>query len=323
MSETTPRERLIGGLVGLVIGDALGVPVEFTDRDSRDLDPVTGMRGFGTWNQPAGTWSDDSSLALASADRLTSFSWDPASILDGYCAWLYESWWTPHGFVFDVGNATSHAIMLRRAGRPWQECGGTGENSNGNGSLMRLLPFSAWLFNQPTEDIVRLAGEASALTHAHLRSRLCCAFHALVCEDLLAARSVREAATNASARLRRYVPSNELSELHTLFNGSAIDCARDAVPSDGYVVSTLAASLWCLTKHDDFSCAVLEAVNLGGDTDTTGAVVGGLAGIRSGINGIPPAWISAIARKDDILDLGERFADACQKNWQSQAMDQP
>ena len=315
MTSPTPRERIIGGLVGLAVGDALGVPVEFTGRAMRDADPVVGMRGFGTWNQPAGTWSDDSSLAFASADRLGTHGWDPEAQLSGFLAWLDQSWWTPHGRVFDIGNATQTALMRKRVGLPWNECGGDEEHSNGNGGLMRLLPASCWLFGRPTEEIIRLAGESSALTHAHPRSRLCAAFHALVSEDLLSGATVRVATMHAAARLHRHVPLEERTALAALLDGSALDQPRSRVRSDGYVVSTLEAALWCLEQHDDYSAAVLAAVNLGGDTDTTGAVAGGLAGLRGGLTAIPPEWINALARRDEVMALAGTFADACLAGW--------
>jgi len=315
MTSPTPRERIIGGLVGLAVGDALGVPVEFTGRAIRDADPVLGMRGFGTWNQPAGTWSDDSSLAFASADRLSTHGWDPEAQLSGFLAWLDDAWWTPHGRVFDIGNATQTALMRKRVGLPWHECGGTEERDNGNGGLMRLLPASCWIFGRPTEAIIRLAGESSALTHAHSRARLCAAFHALVSEELLSGHPVRVAALNAAARLRRHVPYEERAHLAALLDGSALNRSRREVPSDGYVVSTLEAALWCLEQHGDYPAAVLAAVNLGGDTDTTAAVAGGLAGLRSGVAAIPPQWISALARGDDVMALAVTFADACLEGW--------
>jgi len=205
--------------------------------------------------------------------------------------------------------------MRSRVGLPWNECGGSEDHDNGNGGLMRLLPASCWLFGRPTADIVRLAGESSALTHAHPRSRLCAAFHALTTEDLLSGASIRSAALNSAARLRRHVPPEEREPLATLLDGSALDRPRRDVHSDGYVVSTLEAALWSLERHDDYPAAVLAAVNLGGDTDTTGAVAGGLAGLRGGITAIPPQWRDSLARHEEVLALADRFADACLAAW--------
>jgi ADP-ribosylglycohydrolase len=85
---------------------------------------------------------------------------------------------------------------------------------------------------------------------------------------------------------------------------------EDEIRSDGYVVHTLEASVWCLLATGDFPSAVLKAVNLGGDADTTGAVTGGLAGICYGEGGLPGEWLDALARRKDIEDLARRFAEA-------------
>jgi len=305
----------MGGLVGLVVGDALGVPVEFSGRAMRDQDPVVGMRGYGTHNQPPGTWSDDGALALAAANCLADNGWDLDAIKRGFLAWIDDAWWTSGGTVFDVGNATRWALARVRRGLPWQECGGDEENDNGNGSLMRLLPTSVWLFGRPSEELIACAGDAGAITHAHVRARLCCSYHALVCDALLSGRSTEEAVRQSSDRLRRYVPTSERECFNSLLTGVFLQRKRSEVRSDGYVVSTLEASLWCLHNHPTFTEAVLAAVNLGGDTDTTAAVTGGLAGLRSGMAGIPAEWIAALPRSAEVLALADRFAEACVRSW--------
>ena len=144
MSDLTPRDRLIGGLIGVLVGDALGVPVEFTGRTARDHDPVTGMRGFGTWNQPAGTWSDDSSMTLVNADALVTHGWDLQQVMSGQLAWLDQGAWTPHGAVFDIGNRTRNSLMLFRMNSELANCGNSGAG------LFRLRPTAlSWATRQP------------------------------------------------------------------------------------------------------------------------------------------------------------------------------
>jgi len=315
MTDHDLRDRLKGSLIGVLVGDALGVPVEFISRSTRDQDPVTGMRGYGTWNQPPGTWSDDGSMTLVTADSLTTRGWDLHGLMSGYLDWLDLNSWTPHGKVFDIGNRTRNSLLLYRIDRDISDCGGDEENDNGNGSLMRCQPISCWLFGQDLETQMRLAGEASALTHAHIRTRLCCAWHALWCEAVLSDRDVRMAARFASDRLRRHIPANERLRLERILDGSVMDLDRTNVPSSGYVISTLEASLWCLAQHHDFRSTVLAAVNLGGDTDTTAAVTGGMAGLHYGLSSIPSEWINALARRDEVLALADRFADACIEHW--------
>ena len=273
-----PADRIIGGLLGTLVGDALGVPVEFTGRSMRDQDPVTGMRGYGTWNQPPGTWSDDGAMTLASADNLTAYGWDLDRLMEGFRRWYDEAWWTAHGKVFDIGGTTRMAIIDYRICTDASTSGRCDDHCNGNGSLMRILPVSAYLAGTASEDRIRRAGDASAVTHAHIRSRLCCAWHAQWCAAVLAGSDARGAAGKASQRLHREIPAEERPHLARLLDGTAMDLPRVRVPSDGYVVSTLEAAQWCLAQHAGFAEAVLAAVNLGGDTDTTGAVVGGMAG---------------------------------------------
>ena len=309
------RDRLMGSLVGVLVGDALGVPVEFTGRAMRDQDPVTGMRGHGTWNQPPGTWSDDGAMTLVTADVLATCGWNLAKFMDGFLGWLDEGLWAAHGRAFDIGNRTRNSLTLYRIDHEVRDCGGDEERDNGNGSLMRCQPISCWLFGSPLEEMMVKAGEASALTHAHPRSRLCCAWHALWCDAILSGRDVRAAARYASDRLRRHVPSGERPYLADMLEGLVFDRKRKHLASDGYVVSTIAASLWCLKQHGDFRSATLAAVNLGGDTDTTAAVTGGMAGLRGGLTSIPLEWVKALPRNDEIMALANRFTDACLEHW--------
>ena len=310
------RDRLMGALIGVLVGDALGVPVEFTGRAERDQDPVMGMRGLGTWNQPAGTWSDDSSMTLATADVLARAGWDLPAMLQGFLGWLERNEWTSHGAVFDIGNATRNALMRFRSGGDHTTCGQAHERDNGNGSLMRCMPVSLWLVGASVEQVIEQAGAASALTHAHVRSRLCCAWHALWCDAVLGGRDARAAASQADKHLRPLITQDrERQALGRLLDGGVMDLPRTAIQGDGYVVSTLEACLWCLANHGDFRATVLAAVNLGDDADTTGAVAGGMAGLVYRLSGLPGEWTGALARHADVMALAARFADACIARW--------
>lgn len=305
------RDRLVGGLIGLVVGDALGVPVEFSDRRERDRDPVCGMRGYGTHNQPVGAWSDDGSLAMAHAAAFIAHGWEPRRHLEAFLAWHEQGAWTAHGRMFDVGFATRRALLRFRRGEDPASVGGRAARDNGNGSLMRILPASCWWAASTVEAAIHGTGEASALTHAHIRSRLCCAWHALITMGLLTRQPLAHCLRVASQVLAPQVPAEESSVFAPLIDGSCLELPREHVRSDGYVVSTLMAACWCLHRHPGYAEAVLEAVNLGGDTDTTAAVTGGLAGLRCGITGIPQAWITCLSHSSGVVDLAERFADAC------------
>jgi len=305
------RDRLIGGLVGLVVGDALGVPVEFGSRHERERDPVRGMRGYGTHHQPRGAWSDDGALALAHAAMFVAHGWQPERHLEAFVAWHERGAWTAHGKVFDIGLTTQRALGRFRRGDPLARIAGSGIKDNGNGSLMRILPASCWWAESPIDAMVEGLGAVSALTHGHIRSRLCCIWHGVIAGTLLARGSVAEGLALADRLLAHRVPPEERAVFAPLLDSACLHLPRERVRSDGYVVSTLTAACWCLHQHDGYAEAVLAAVNLGGDTDTTGAVTGGLAGLRCGLTGIPRAWIACLPRGGEVLALAERFAEAC------------
>jgi len=304
----TIRDRLIGAVLGLVTGDALGVPVEFLSRDEVQRNPVRDMRGFGSHQQKPGTWSDDSSLALATLDSLLN-GYDLADIMNRFCKWRYESYMTARGFMFDIGATTRLSIHRRKEGASLETCGGSDEGDNGNGSLMRILPASLYFHRLDTKTIVERIGEISALTHAHIRSRLCCAYYTLLLKGILEGQPLEAAMDFASRELAPHIPESEAGVLQRILSSAVLREPEDNISSGGYVVHTLETSLWCCYKHRDFSEAVLAAVNLGSDTDTSGAVTGGLAGALYGQQAIPAEWLSALARSGDVRKLAESLAD--------------
>jgi ADP-ribosylglycohydrolase len=220
---------------------------------------------------------------------------------------------TPHGVVFDIGNATREALTRARSGIPPLECGGTSESSNGNGSLMRILPIALAYADDP--DLIVKASEISSLTHAHERSRFCCAFYCLVACDLMHGGSIEEATAFAWEILdhRWTFSPAERPRFEALHPDRLFAHSEETIRSTGHVIDTLEAALWVNARHDDFSDAVLHAVNLGDDTDTTGCVAGALAGILHGEGAIPAEWIESLVKRGELLALAERFADACEE----------
>lgn len=305
--------RILGCLWGSLVGDALGVPVEFLSREHVQANPVTDMRGFGTHRQPAGTWSDDSSLLICTVDSLlTRERYHAEDLGERFVRWERDSFWTPHGVVFDIGGATSHALSRIAQGIPVELAGGVEERSNGNGSLMRIAPLALWHLTQSPTELAELSQRASAITHRHLRSQMACAFYCLVLRELLHEKSAEEASRSAFAIFfelyRQPAYSQELPHFRPLEVGALCERSEPQIGSGGYVMETLTASLWCLLTTDTFEAAVLKAVNLGSDTDTTGTVTGGLAGALYGASAIPPIWKNALARHDELETLFARFA---------------
>jgi ADP-ribosylglycohydrolase len=270
------------------------------------------MRGFGTHCQPAGTWSDDSSLLLCTVDSLTSCGrFDPVDLGARFVRWGSDGYWTPHGTIFDIGIATSDAISNIESGIPPEEAGRDDECSNGNGSLMRILPMALWFRDASAEELMRNAQLASSLTHRHPRSQMACALYCLLVRALLSGANPADswrASLDCFAQFYECAPYiGERLHFRLIESGNLGDQAECNIQSSGYVMHTLTASVWCLLTSNSFEETVLKAVNLGGDTDTTGCVAGGLAGARYGLGSIPGEWKSALARHDDVAVLFARF----------------
>jgi len=315
-NEPTYREQILGELWGAVVGDALGVPVEFRSREEVQSDPVTGMRGFGTHQQPPGTWSDDSSLLISTVASLLD-GYDIEDIGQRFVRWFRDFEWCPHGEPFDIGVATSDALLQIEHGTPALEAGGTGEYSNGNGSLMRMLPVPLRFAHEEEVKLLKKTHDVSAITHAHCRSKMVCGQFSLIIRELLKGTDVDEAYRRSAISAANHYGGTEWKSefqiLRHLLGGRIEELNEDQIESGGHVVDTLTASIWCLLCEDSYAGTVLRAVNLGSDTDTTGCVTGALAGVAHGIDEIPGDWINALARKDDLGELFERFADLLER----------
>lgn len=305
--------KTLSGLMGLCVGDALGVPVEFTSRAELAQSPVTKMLGYGTWNQPPGTWSDDSSLTFCLAESLCrGYSID--AIAHSFWRWYKAAYWTPRGEVFGIGESTYAVIMRLNQGVPPLEAGGTSEMSNGNGSLMRILPMAYCHQNLAFQELITRVHQVSCITHAHVRSQMACGIYISIAVALLKGANPQGAYLQGLENIQKVYTADEylLEKPHfeRVFSGEIAQLPITQINSDGYVIDTLEASLWCLLNSSTYAEAVLKAVNLGGHTDTTAAVTGGLAGIYYGVEGIPQQWFNQIARKQDIINLANRFAVA-------------
>lgn len=307
---------IIDGVLGLVVGDALGVPVEFVSRKELKENPVSTMTGFGTHNQPVGTWSDDSSMTLCLAEILVQ-GLDYHQLGKSFVEWLYNSKWTPHGKVFDVGISTRLALDRIRNGETPEFAGNVEESSNGNGSLMRILPlFIETRKLKKLRERYDLIKKVSSITHAHVRSCLACFYYLematfLSYNDKYPIKTAYEVANNALKDLTIELEINpdEVKLFERLTNGNLGDLKENQIYSSGYVLHTLEAAVWCLLNTNSYKEAVLKAVNLGEDTDTVGAVTGGLAGMFYGRKSIPDDWVKSIARLAEIEELLGKLSD--------------
>ncbi len=297
----------------MAVGDALGVPVEFTSREELARNPVRGLRANGTHSQPLGTWSDDTSLTLCTAETLIHHGDNTKALAKSFVRWLDDGHWTPHGEVFDVGGTTRAAIRRLSRGTDPLLAGGAGEQENGNGSLMRILPVALWCSERGASAMLKVAHNVSALTHRHPRNLVACGIYCLVARQLMAGERPGDAINNAWAAAKRHQRNPPYRSALSHFQGVASQALSKKLPRDikgsGYVVESLEASLWCLLTSGSFEESVLKAVNLGDDADTTGAITGGLAGLAYGVQGIPQAWREGLARHRDLAVLFEAFIE--------------
>lgn len=313
-------------LFGVAVGDALGVPVEFRDREYLKANPVIDMLAYGTHNQPAGTWSDDSSLTFCLAEMLAD-SYNLKQLSNRFINWYEHAYWTPHGEVFDVGVATSKAIYRLEQGINPIIAGGAEESDNGNGSLMRILPLAFYIRDMSIEERFKYVSDVSSLTHRHIRSVLGCFIYIEFVLQLLKGVGKFEAFLLTKDIVNKFLndnaicSDNEINKYHRILMNpigdyevkSIYEYTEDEIASSGYVVHSLEAALWCIFKEDSFEKTVLRAVNLGSDTDTTAAIAGGLAGLLYGFDTIPQDWINQLARKEDIFDLSDRLEQKLQQ----------
>lgn len=263
------KNKLRDAIYGLAIGDALGVPVEFCPRGSFH---VEGMTGYGTYNKPAGTWSDDTAMTLATCDSIRENGVvNIDDIRSKFEAWINDGKYAIDGIVFDVGGTTRRALA--------SGMGETDELACGNGSLMRIVPLAF------IDDIsAGTIGDVSAITHANG-----------FCQDLCSLYVVTARHLKSGIDLRN-IQFGELASLIEELDNTD----EENIASSGYVYDTFKAALWAILHTDNFKDAVLTAVNLGDDSDTVGAVTGALAGIIYGYDNIPKEWIETLRGKEII-----------------------
>lgn len=301
-------------MIGHAVGDALGVPVEFKSREYIAQNPISEMVGFGTYNFPAGTWSDDTSMSLCALSALIKKSWSFESVMDNFCDWLSNNKFTATGETFDVGYTCFNAIINYRDNKTnVTECGLADEYSNGNGSLMRIHPFALMVYynkhKYPNwENIIE---QASALTHAHERSKLACKIYTMVLFAILDNPSKNAVSVALKQAYNQYYENPEHNHFERLFLDDFHKLASDKIKSTGYVIDTLEASIWCLMNTDSYKECVLTAVNLGEDTDTVAAIAGSLAGALYGFDSIPEDWRNTLKRIEYIEELCEKFSLNC------------
>jgi ADP-ribosylglycohydrolase/protein-tyrosine phosphatase len=310
--------RLAGGIWGHLVGDAMGVPYEFIGPES--IGDVRWGREGGVWNQPPGTWSDDGALMLALLDSLLTGGFDTEDQGRRAVAWWRGGAHTPDGKYFDIGGTTSAALRAIEAGTRAEQAGPTGDRSQSNGSLMRILPLALWAnVDRVTDgDLIDLAFRASKVTHGHAACQVVCAVYVLLARALLSGAEDIDYFEHGFSPVRLHLKQEDtqgnselmaaLQELHNWPDhhhpegrGGALDAFWSA---------------WtAFTGATSYAETIERAIRYGNDTDTTAAIAGGLAGIRWGLDGIPPEWRNAMRGRQVAEPLVERLIEA--QGWRT------
>ena len=284
------EDRAYGAMLGLAVGDALGVPLEFSERDA--LPHVSEMIGGGPFDLQPGEWTDDTSMALCLADSLiANQAFDGLDVLNRFIRWSEHGENSVNGRCFDIGITTRAALeRYERLGTPAGD-GVHNKNNAGNGSLMRLAPAAIFAAYDGGEAL-RLAHRQSMLTHANRLAASACEFFATLLVE-----AMRGLDKETVLRSRFWFSHPEMNGIAA---GNWVGKTRDEISSSGYVISTLEAALWCVHRTSSFEDAIVLAVNLGNDSDTVAAVTGQLAGALYGRAGIPKRWLEQLAWASEI-----------------------
>lgn len=288
-------------LWGFIIGDAYGVPMEFMERDTFN---VHDMIGYGCWDVPAGTWSDDSAMTLITIEHLIADT-SLADLKKAFCDWAYRGYWTYNDEPsFDVGLTISEVLNRWEKNGPFEQAKND-VNSNGNGALMRILPIALYSYKRSIEE--RYVNDYATLTHGHIRSTLCCMHYTYVVHHLLDGLSMAQSLEQANQQLLPFFKDypNEKPHFERIY--SIQQLTRDEINSNGYVIHTLEAVYWSMLNSSSYYDTIFNAVHLGSDTDTVAAIAGGLAGIYYDELNIPEDWMELIPKREAINTLLDRF----------------
>ena len=306
------------GIIGFAIGDAMGVPVEFTNREKLMRNPITSMEGFMSHNVPKGTWSDDTSMTIATMDSIINSNGDIIAndMANRFLEWMEKGEYTPGGKIVDIDRTTLRALgKYKTTRRSAVNCGCTSNTDNGNGSLMRMLPivYYSYLNWLEQDKILKLVAGISSITHANELVIMGCYMYVNYAIELLNTNN-RKAAYSKIQNLDYSMFSMPTIRAYTrILDHEIYHYGIDEIKSSSYIVDTLEAVLWVLINTDTYNQAIIGAINLGSDTDTIAACTGGLAGIIYGIKSINSDWKIDLRKYSEIIDICEQFDEVLYK----------
>ena len=302
--------KITDSIIGHAIGDAMGMPTEFCIREHLLSNPVVDMIGSKKVGQPAGSWTDDTSMEIATIESIVSNNgFNYSDIMTRWCDWLNKGEYTPNGVAFDVGRTCLRACRNFMNGIDPTKCGLSDENSNGNGSLMRVLPVAiySYIYDLSNDELLKLTNDVSSLTHGHNVSKLACYMYVKFIIRLLNGMSKEECYEYLKNDDYSMYDYNSISKYDRLIKGDIRKFKIDDIKSSGYVVDTWECVLWILLNSKSYKETIIAATNIGQDTDTIGAIVGSMSGIIYGLDKAPKQWLDTLIKKDYLIDLANKL----------------
>lgn len=316
------KERKVSSkdwLFGFAVGDAFGVPVEFMSRKDIKKLRLDDMKGNMSHNVPVGSWSDDTSMTIATMDSIINMNGDInyEDIMSNFIEWLTTSKYSSTDYTFGVGGIIFKALSKYERGTKALECGCSEIRDNGNGSLMRICPISIYCIENGLneEETVKVINEASGITHAHDISKMGCFIYTEFLRVIYDTKDVRKAFDHiCGIDYSKYYSDKALKEYEKLLSKKFLLLSEEDIKESGYVVDTLESVIYSIISTNNYRDAIKFAVNLGYDTDTVAGITGSIAGTLYGFENIPYEWLVKLQKVDYLEEICEKFDSVVKKN---------
>ena len=315
------KEKLRGLLFGMAIGDAMGVPFEFLEAEDLGGETFKEMKGFGTYNQPPGTFSDDTSLTLCTIEALiNNLSQEETAKL--FIKWKNEGYWAVDNEVFDIGNTTRDALEAIEKGIPIYEAAPSNERSCGNGALMRILPLALYCDNKSFDEIYEMVVKFASITHGHIRSHMACFMMVVYVHELfqvdipnkIHSEYHRVVWAHKSKEIKEYFESHDKFKDEIINFEPVLNLWKGVntteIENSGYVLHSLNLVMNFFFVYKRYEMNVIGTLRCGGDTDTNACIIGGLSGILYGMRSIPEKWLEALRYREQIEALCARWEES-------------
>ncbi len=309
-------QKVADGFIGLCVGEALGLPVDCRSRKYLELNPVTDFEGFGTYNLPPGTWSDGSSLTFCTAEAFIP-GYNLERLVEKFILWRDTAYWTPNGEIVGKWNNNTDFVqsLKKRVSGSFLKAPTT--DPPNNFSLLWILPLAYITYGLSLQKRTKIIREVINFIDGNPASIVGAVFHNELAVRLLEGKKIKEAVVETQEAIgTMFAQTHEVDLFASVLSGKIISRTAEELRASNNLIDTLTSAVWVLLQGTNYRETLLAAVNLGEDTDSLGAVAGGLAGIAFGYDSIPEEWKAQIARKDDIEDLISRFMKKM-KSWEA------